>query len=113
MADPLGLIGASGGSGQIGGPRGPHGPGQSPGQPGGAADPSAPSFKDVLTQNLDKVNQLQAEASSATEDLMTGKRTDLEGVLLATQKADTAFRMLLALRNKVQAAYEEVKQIRV
>ncbi len=109
MADPLGLIGAQnpalrGLSGPLGGA------GRQLAQP---TDPSAPAFKDILTQNLDQVNQLQQEASTATEDLVTGKRADLEGVLLATQKADTAFRMLLALRNKVQAAYDEIKQVRV
>ena len=36
-----------------------------------------------------------------------------EGVMIATQKADSAFRMLLALRNKVVDAYDEVKIIRV
>ncbi len=63
--------------------------------------------------SLDEVNQLQQEASTAAEDLVTGKRDDIEGVMLATQKADNAFRMLLALKNKVQAAYEEIKQVRV
>ncbi len=113
MADPLGLIGGSG-SGGIGGAGGVgHGLRAGSGVPAEGGAGQGPSFKDVLTQNLDAVNALQQEANTATEDLMTGKRTDLEGVLLATQKADSAFRMLLALRNKVQAAYEEVKQIRV
>ena len=56
---------------------------------------------------------MQAEASNAIEDLQTGKRNDVEGVLLATQKADTAFRMLVSVRNKLSQAYEEIKQIRV
>lgn len=64
-------------------------------------------------QNLNEVNKLQQDASKAIEDLQTGKREDLEGVILATQKADTAFRMLQSLRNKVVDAYDEVKQIRV
>jgi flagellar hook-basal body complex protein FliE len=37
----------------------------------------------------------------------------MEGVILATQKADTAFRMLQSVRNRVMEAYEEIKQIRV
>jgi flagellar hook-basal body complex protein FliE len=77
------------------------------------ADPNAPSFKDVLMENIRQVNKLQAEASTAIEDLQTGKRNDVEGVLLATQKADTAFRMLVSVRNKLSQAYEEIKQIRV
>ncbi|MHC4218869.1 MAG: flagellar hook-basal body complex protein FliE, partial [Planctomycetota bacterium] len=31
----------------------------------------------------------------------------------ATEKADTAFRLLLQVRNKVLDAYDEVKQMRV
>lgn len=103
MADPLGFINQSAGARAIQ-PRS-----VSP-QP---ANPEAPSFKDVLLDNLKEVNNLQQDASQAMEDLQTGKRSDLEGVILATQKADTAFRMLQSLRNKVMDAYEEVKQIRV
>lgn len=84
---------------------------------GGAAqgpnDPNAPSFKDVLLKNLDEANKLQQDATKAVEDLQTGKRTDLEGVLLATAKADTAFRMIQAVRNQVVSAYEEIQQMRV
>ena len=67
--------------------------------PGVKPDPEAPSFKDVLMQNLQEVNKLQQDATRATEDLQTGKRDDLEGVLLATQKADSAFHMLKLHRN--------------
>lgn len=102
MTDPLGLIGGAGGVHNT-----PIQCPQDKPQPGG------PSFKDVLLKNLEQVNRLQQEATTAIEDLQTGKRDDLEGVLLATQKADLAFKTLLAVRNKVQAAYEEIKQIRV
>lgn len=113
MADPLGLIGRGGDAGHpLRGPGGvrPAGLGGTPAE--GAAE-GAPSFKDVLLQNISKVNELQQEATTATEDLLTGKRGDVEGVLLATQKADHAFRLLLAVRNKVQQAYDEIKQVRV
>ena len=107
MADPLGLI-SSGGTSPL------SGAGLSRGRPPAeAGEGSGSSFKDVLTDNLDKVNELQRDANTAAEDLMTGKRADVEGVVMAAQKADAAFRMLLALRNKVQAAYEEIKQVRV
>ncbi len=107
MADPLGLIGGGGGLGGV--------------QPlrdrlpagGQAEDPNAPSFKDVLLKNIEEANRLQQDANAAINDLVTGKRTDLEGVLMATQKADTAFRMLLQVRNRVIESYDELKQIRV
>ncbi len=106
MVDPVGLIRA----GPMVGPMGPVGP-SAPGQ--NAGDVQGPSFKDVLMASLEKVNQLQQDATTAIEDLQTGRRDDLETVLAATAKADTAFRMLLSVRNKMLDAYEELKQIRV
>src|SRR3954471_15540710 len=105
MADPLGLIGGAGGINPSAFPR-PNVKG-----PGGDEQPGQ-SFKDVLLANLDEVNKAQQEATRAVEDLQTGKRTDLEGVIMATQKADNAFRMLQALRNKMVEAYDEIKQVR-
>ena len=107
MADPLGLIGSAGLSpSQIQRPtiKGPGGQvsGEAPGQ----------SFTDVLLANLNEVNRAQQDATQAVNDLSTGKRSDLEGVITATHKADNAFRMLQALRNKVIDAYEEIKQVR-
>lgn len=107
MSDPLGFISGNGGL------RGaqfqkPHAPAQGAGQ-----QDAGDSFKDALMQSLREVNQAQQEATRAVEDLQTGQRTDVEGVILATQKADTAFRMLQQLRNRVMEAYDEVRQIRV
>ncbi len=76
--------------------------------PGAGAD-----FKQELLDEMRKVNEMQQDATKATNDLLTGQRDDIEGVMIATQKADSAFRMLLALRNKVVDAYDEVKNIRV
>lgn len=102
MSDPLGLIGSGGGIR----PDQPN-PGASRGPKDG------PGFKDVLMDNLNQVNKLSQDATRAVEDLATGDRTDVEGVILATQKADNAFRMLQSVRNKVMEAYDQVQQMRV
>ena len=81
--------------------------------PAAPVDPGTPAFKDLLIKNLDEANKLQQDATKAVEDLQTGKRNDLEGVLLATAKADTAFKMIQAVRNQVARAYEEIQQMRV
>jgi len=104
MSDPLGLISNASGANrppQIGAKS------SQPNAQGGA------NFKAVLMDNLNTVNALQQDAGKAAEDLMTGKRNDLEGVIAATNKADTAFKMLQAMRNKVMEAYDEIKQMRV
>jgi flagellar hook-basal body complex protein FliE len=81
--------------------------------PGGKGAGGAGEFREELMRQIGEVNQLQQEASGATQDVLTGKRNDVEAVVLATQKADSAFKMLLAVRNKVMDAYDEVKQMRV
>lgn len=103
MSDPVGLISGMGGTNPV-----------NRGQLGNASTQNAgPNFRDVLLDNLREVNDARREADSAVEDLMTGQRDDVEGVMLATQKADNAFKMLQAVRGKVIAAYDEIRQVRV
>lgn len=104
MPDPLGLIPNAGGPQPM--LPGPAGAAPAPG-------PGASSFKDVLLKQIEQVNRLQQDAELAIEDLAAGRRDDVDGVLIAKQKADIAFKMLLQVRNKMMDAYEEVKQIRV
>jgi flagellar hook-basal body complex protein FliE len=106
MSDPLGLIGQAGANQSKA-----IGPGMGVGGAGKAQ--GGPSFRDVLMENIDKANELQNGARTAMEDLAAGRRGDIEGVMLATEKAETAFKMLQAVRNKVVQAYEEIQQIRV
>jgi len=103
MPDPLGLINATRNVQGANLPRGPVGTG----------DPvDGPSFKNVLLENLNAANRAQQDATRAVEDLAQGK-SDVENVVLAAKKAETAFQMLQALRNRVVEAYDEIKQMRV
>lgn len=101
MTDPLGLIGSSS-------------PLRGAASPSGGGEPAAggPNFKDVLLENISRVGELQQDADRAVEDLHAGRRGDVEGVMIATQKADLAFRALQAVRNRVLQAYEEMQQMR-
>lgn len=104
MSDPLGLISGASGTGKLP---------MMGSQRQGIANGQGPDFKSLLMNNLNEINALQQDAGRAAEDLVTGKRKDLEGVIAATEKADVAFKMLQAMRNQVMEAYEEVKQMRV
>ncbi len=64
-------------------------------------------------QQIDEVNKMQAEAEQAVEDLQTGRRDDMAQVLMAQQKADLAFQMLLQVRNKLMDAYREVMRMSI
>lgn len=105
MTDPLGLVNSNGGATPLG-PR-------PPASPTGPEAGGHPSFKDVLMQNIEEVNALQKDAEMAIEDLMTGRRDDAAAVMIAKQRADVAFQMLMQVRNKLVDAYDEIKQMRV
>jgi flagellar hook-basal body complex protein FliE len=71
------------------------------------------SFKNVLLDSIHDVNALQQDADRAVEGLFTGEDVNPAEVLTAVQKADLAFRMMMQVRNKLVAAYDEVKNIRI
>jgi len=85
----------------------------------GGADKALPgeggqgNFKDVLMKNLNEVNQLQEDADKSLQDFVTGKSQNMGEVISASQKASMAFSMLTQIRNKLQDAYDEVKNLRV
>lgn len=82
-----------------------------PSAPGAAAD--GPSFKNVLLDSIQQVNTMQQDANRAVEQLATGGDVNPAEVFSAVQKADLAFRMMMQVRNKLVAAYQEVQNVRV
>jgi len=80
---------------------------------GGPAAASGPDFRRFLVDNLNKVNEMQQEAGKAVEDLVTGQETDITRVMGAVEKADVAFQTLMAVRNKLIDAYQEILRMRI
>ena len=65
-------------------------------------------FGDLLTDAVGQVDQLESTANAAVSGLMTGTGGDVHQAMIATQKADMAFEMALAVRNKAVQAYQQV-----
>ena len=80
-------------------------------RPVGASD--SESFGQVLKQSLNEVNQLQNQADQAIDGLTTGQNTDIHYTMIAMEKADVAFRLLMQIRNKVITAYETIMRMQV
>ena len=79
----------------------------------GAGAIDGKSFKDVLADSLKEVNAMQMEAEGAIQDIATGKTDNVAEVMMAVEKADLAFKMLLQIRNKLTDAYDEVMRMRM
>ncbi len=81
--------------------------------PDAASGAGETSFKDVLMQNLQEVSALQQDADTKLENFTSGKTANVGEVISASQKASLAFSMLVQIRNKLQDAYDEVRNLKV
>lgn len=71
------------------------------------------SFADTLKKAIDEVNTLQQVANKKAEDLAVGKTDNVAEVMIATEKADIALRVMVQVRNKILDAYNEIMRIQV
>ena len=71
------------------------------------------TFKDLVLGGVGEVNMMQQRADLAVEKLMCGGEIGMAEVLTAVQKADIAFKMMMQIRNKLVAAYQEIQNMRV
>lgn len=70
-------------------------------------------FGDLLKQALKEVNQASAQAEDEARNLMTGESADMHTAMLAVQKADLSFQMMMAVRSKLIDAYREVMRMQM
>lgn len=71
--------------------------------------PGSPApFADLVTEAVGQVQQLEQQANTAIEGLMSGKGVDVHEAMIATQKASMGFELVLSVRNKALAAYQQV-----
>jgi flagellar hook-basal body complex protein FliE len=81
----------------------------------GSATPGATgeSFTSVLQDALAKINEAQAQADVSVQSLLTGQSTNLHETMIALQKADVSFQLMLQVRNKIVGAYEEIMRMQI
>jgi len=71
------------------------------------------SFGNMLAQSLNEVNQLHLAADEAMENLAAGKQKNIHETMIALEKADVAFQLLMQVRNKIISAYETIMRTQV
>jgi flagellar hook-basal body complex protein FliE len=77
----------------------------------GAASPG--SFAALLGDAIGRVQQVQGDAEREMRNLLAGEPVELHRVMLASEQAGLAADLLMAVRNKVIDAYQEVMRIQV
>jgi flagellar hook-basal body complex protein FliE len=65
------------------------------------------TLKDAITQ----VNDLSNKSDQSISQLVQGERQDVHSVMIAVEKADIAFQLMMQVRNKIVNAYQEVSKL--
>lgn len=73
----------------------------------------ASGFMDTLQHAISKANDIQLEASQATEALMTGQTQNVHQTMVALQEADVSFQLMMQIRNKLVSAYEDIQRMQI
>ena len=73
-----------------------------------ASSVSPAPFADLVTESVGQVEKLEGAARSSIEGLMSGKGVDVHEAMIATEKADMGFELVLSVRNKALSAYQQV-----
>jgi flagellar hook-basal body complex protein FliE len=60
---------------------------------------------------MQQVNQLNSGADQQIGNLLTGGNADMSTVMIAVEKADVAFQLMMQVRNKIVNAYEEIEKM--
>jgi flagellar hook-basal body complex protein FliE len=68
-------------------------------------------FGATLKNAINKVDQLQQNSDASTTQLVQGDRQDIHNVMIAVEKADIAFQLMMQVRNKIVNAYQDVSKL--
>lgn len=79
--------------------------GATPGAAGGGG------FGGVLKNALHEVSQLSSGADAQIGGLLQGGTPEMTGVMVAVEKADVAFQLMMQVRNKIVTAYQDIERM--
>jgi flagellar hook-basal body complex protein FliE len=76
------------------------------------ADPAgAGGFDEMLKDAVGKISQVQKDTESAVRDLSSGG--DVTSAMIAMEKADMTFQLMVEVRNRLITAYEEIMRMSI
>ncbi|MGA2921186.1 MAG: flagellar hook-basal body complex protein FliE [Candidatus Sulfotelmatobacter sp.] len=68
-------------------------------------------FGATLKNAISQVNDLNDSKDQKVAELVQGGQGDVHNVMIAVEKADVAFQLMMQVRNKIVNAYQEVSKL--
>jgi flagellar hook-basal body complex protein FliE len=72
---------------------------------------SGSGFAQTLRGAMDEIGQLQSGAETKVAGVLEGNGGDVHSALIAVEKADLSFQLMMQVRNKIVAAYQQISQM--
>jgi len=89
----------------------PPGAAATPAPAGNDNDNEQDSFLSTLQHSMDAVEGAQGEAAVQVAQLLNGKGPDLHSAMIAVEKADLSFQLMMQVRNKIVQAYQQISNM--
>ena len=77
--------------------------------PTGAGDGG--KFFDSLQQSIEQADGAQGDAAMQVAQVLNGKGADLHSAMIAVEKADLSFQLMMQVRNKIVQAYQTISNM--
>jgi len=75
----------------------------------GAGD--TPDFTQTLDGMMNEVADMQTSAQAQVVNLLQGNGQDVHSAMIAVEKADLSFQLMMQVRNKIIQAYQTISQM--
>ena len=73
--------------------------------------PTGGGFADTLRGAMDEMGQLSSQAETKVAGVLEGNGVDVHSALIAVEKADLSFQLMMQVRNKIVSAYQEISRM--
>lgn len=69
------------------------------------------NFTDVLKNAVNTVDSLHDNAATQVSNMLRGGGGDMNDVMIAVEKADVSFQLMMQVRNKIVSAYQDIEKM--
>ncbi len=70
-----------------------------------------PDFGKMLTDSLERVNEIQQKADKVGQDFILGKTDSVHKVTIALEEAQLAYDLTLSIRDRILEGYRELMRM--
>jgi len=75
------------------------------------ANESGSGFREVLDSAVADMQHLESQAESKVAGVLEGNGADVHSAMIAVEKADLSFQLMMQVRNKIVSAYQQISSM--